>query len=142
MSKLKNKEDELRKLNKEFEALQKNFNNMNSLSNVDSSTIVPDSKKNVVHHWNHQLLQNLLNDNKTTPAEVSTRLTPVIDNKSNYSRIKVTINFLYHFMFFQQISNRLPPTDKTKHERSSVTPGNTSFVNTSSSNLKKDNSDK
>jgi len=100
MSKLKNKEDELRKLNKEFEALQKNFNNMNSLSNVDSSTIVPDSKKNVVHHWNHQLLQNLLNDNKTTPAEVSTRLTPVIDNKSNYSRIKVTINFLYHFMFF------------------------------------------
>ena len=40
------------------------------------------------------------------------------------------------------MSNRLPPTDKSRHERSSVTPGNTSFANTSSSNLKKDHSDK
>jgi hypothetical protein len=130
-NKLKHKEDELKKLQKEFELSQKNLKDANAnLSNIEylDSTFNGDLNKSVTQSWNQQLLHMLLNEGKFTPTDVSNRMT---EGKASWSRPK------------QRSSGGLPPTDKNKPERKSITPAhNTSLLNSSSQSLKKGKSDK
>jgi len=132
-TKLKAKEDELKKLQKELEVSQKNLKdvtaNMSGIEHMDS-TFNGDLNKSVTQSWNQQLLHMLLNENKFTPTDVSNRMTEGSNGKS-WSRPK------------QRSSGGLPPTDKNKPERKSITPAhNTSLLNSSSQSLKKGKSDK
>jgi len=75
--KLKQKDDEIKKLHKELDTVQRSFKevsaNLSAYENFDTSTIIHETSKNGPQSWNQQLLYMLLNENKFTPTETSTR---------------------------------------------------------------------
>jgi len=88
-TKLKHKEEELKKLQKEYELSQKNLKDATTnLSNIEylDSTFNGDLNKSVTQSWNQQLLHMLLNEGKFTPTDVSNRMT---EGKASWSRPKV-----------------------------------------------------
>ena len=88
-NKLKHREDELKKLQKEYELSQKNLKDATAnLSNIEylDSTFNGDLNKSVTQSWNQQLLHMLLNEGKFTPTDVSNRMT---EGKASWSRPKV-----------------------------------------------------
>ena len=90
-TKLKSREDELKKLQKELEVSQKNLKdataNISNIEYLDSTFNGGDLNKSVTQSWNQQLLHMLLNENKFTPTDVSNRMTE--GSKASWSRPKV-----------------------------------------------------